>query len=795
MTSPLPLSRLLITSAWLLSLLACGWIVLNKLQLVTNVAQFMPQAKTPAEKLLVDELHQGTAARIILIAIEGGDIKSITQASKHLAEQLRNHEQFARVDNGQQSLQSLENTPLFRYRYLLSPNITADYFSPPALHKVFEQRLLDLTSPLALFNKQLLPQDPTNEVGALVQLLLSQDKTHSRFGVWVSPDSTSTASAHDKRALLLAETRAQGYDVQAQTEAINTIRSAFRQVQQAMGKSSGGDLRLILSGPAVFAANSKNQIQQEVTTLSALASVAVMLILWLAYRRLTLVVVNAVPLVSALLTAAAALTLIYGPIHGITLAFGITVIGVAIDYPIHMFSHLSGKLSVSDEFKAIWPTMRLGVITTVAGYSAMTATDFSGLAQLGLFAIVGLVTAAVVTRWVLPGLLPHHYAPIDDRVIEGRFLSWLHPGRKAQTAALLVGAGAVVVIGFKSGGMWQNDLAALSPIPKTQLALDRQLRDDMGAPDASHLILVSATSAETALQRSEKLFPWLIGLKQQGVISDFDSASRYLPSQLRQAERQALLPDQSQLQAALARALQGLPFKQARFQPFVQAVADAKSLHPISLENLQGSALSVKVASLLLEREGGWTALILLYGVRDSDAIATSVPQQSHVYYLDFKAATNRLIHGFRSETLQRMQWAALFIIVVLGVGIRQPSRLVAALLPVALAMTVTVAVLLASGQRLSLFDLVALLLVFGIGIDYGLFFSRREPDVRMRQRTFHALSICALSTVSVFGILSLSAVPVLQDIGITVWVGVLLSYIFAIVFAQQNMSQPVSKT
>jgi predicted exporter len=87
------------------------------------------------------------------------------------------------------------------------------------------------------------------------------------------------------------------------------------------------------------------------------------------------------------------------------------------------------------------------------------------------------------------------------------------------------------------------------------------------------------------------------------------------------------------------------------------------------------------------------------------------------------------------------------------------------------------------------------LLLVFGIGIDYGLFFSRREPDVRMRQRTFHALSICALSTVSVFGILSLSAVPVLQDIGITVWVGVLLSYIFAIVFAQQNMSQPVSKT
>ncbi len=96
-----------------------------------------------------------------------------------------------------------------------------------------------------------------------------------------------------------------------------------------------------------------------------------------------------------------------------------------------------------------------------------------------------------------------------------------------------------------------------------------------------------------------------------------------------------------------------------------------------------------------------------------------------------------------------------------------------------------TVAILLLLGQSLSLFNLVALLLVFGIGVDYGLFFSRQEADVRMRQRTFHALTVCALSTVSVFGILSFSVVPVLQDIGLTVWVGVLLSFVFALLLSQ----------
>ncbi len=761
----------------------------------------MPQAKSPAEKLLVNELQQGIAARIILIAIEGADLKRITQISKSLAAQLRNDRAFSRIDNGEQSLQSLENTPLFRYRYLLSPNITADHFSPQTLATMFQQRLLDLTSPFALFNKQLLPKDPTNEIGALTQQFLIQDKTHRQFGVWVSPDN--------RRALLLAETRAPGYELEAQQEAITTIRTVFEQITVASitkDKLSGEKVtpHLILSGPAVFATHSRNQIQREVTNLSIAASIAVMLILWLAYRRLPLVIINAIPLVSALLVASAVLTFIYGPIHGITLAFGITVIGVAIDYPIHLFSHLSGKHSVSEEFKIIWPTMRLGVLTTVAGYSAMTATNFSGLAQLGWFAIIGLVTAALVTRWVIPSLLPQHYSPIAHTAIPRRFAVLLRPGRKAVIGSLLLGVTAAIIVVLQSGMLWENDLSALSPIPKQQLRLDRQLRDDMGAPDASHMILLSAPSAEAALQQSESLQPWLNDLIQQGAISGFDAAYRYLPSQRRQLERQALLPEKTRLEDAVARALQGLPFKQAQFQPFVQAVAQAKTMQPVKLAHLQGSALGIKVESLLFAREMGWTTIILLYGVNNSELIAASVPQESNIVYLDLKQATNQLIQGFRSEALTRMQWAALFILLVLAVGIREPVRLIAVLLPVGLAIGVTVAFLLAMGQSLSLFNLVALLLVFGIGIDYGLFFSgfflrerflsHQESDVHMRLRTFHALSVCALSTVSVFGILSLSEVPVLQDIGITVGIGVLFSFIFALLLSQQVVSQHTIK-
>lgn len=785
-----PLARGLILGAWLLSLLVCGWIVLNHLKLITNVAQFMPQARTEAEKLLVDQLHEGTAAKIILMAIEGGDLNAITGASKQLAKQLSGNEAFARVDNGEQSLQSLQDTPLFRYRYLLSPDIiSTEHFSAQSLKSVFQQRLLDLTSPLSLLSKQLLPQDPTNETGALAKMLLAQDKTHRQFGVWVSPDN--------KRALLLVETRAPGYDLDAQAAAINTIRNAFERIDndRRNPSTSATPLHLLLSGPPVFATNSRNQIQHEVTVLSLLASITVLLILWLAYRSLALLFLSAVPLLSALLFASALLTVIFGPIHGITLAFGVTILGVAIDYPIHVFSHLSGKQSVREEVAAIWPTLRLGVITTAAGYVSMTATDFAGLAQLGLFAMTGLLAAAVITRWVLPALLPNHYAPVGESLssqnVAKNASGWISrlsaSGPAAWVASFVIGAGALVYIVAHAHSLWESDLASLSPIPKSQLALDRQLRDDMGAPDAAHLLLLTAADAEQALQQSEALFPWLNQLIAQGAISDFDAAARYLPSVKTQLQRQALLPDSSQLQTAVTEALQQIPFKPAQFQPFIQAVAAAKTVAPVTLNTLQGSALGIKVGSLLFPKDTDWAAVILLSGVNNSDLIAAGVTGSGHsnVHYLDFKTLTNHLIQGFRAETLQRIQWAMLFIIVVLSAGVRSVRGLTAALLPVSLAIVVTMAILLFAGQSLSLFNLVALLLVFGIGIDYGLFFSREEHDPPMRRRTFHALSICAISTVSVFGILSFSAVPVLQDIGITVWLGVLLSFIFSFFLAR----------
>lgn len=367
-----------ITAIWLLCLLTSAWLAANT-PIASDLTLFIPQTDTPTKSILLNQLREGVATRLLLIALEGESAPVKASLSKRFAQQLR--ETGLKVLNGERI-----NTHqhLFAYRYLLSPNISAERFSTQSLSTILQQRLRELSSPLSVFEKHLLPSDPTGEFLAILQSWQGNHQPEKRYGVWFSADG--------QRALLIVETKAPAFDLNAQQHAITLIKNTF------MAVKAEADVNLLLTGPGVFAVASRDTIRFETQMLSIAASVMVALILLLSYRSLRLLLLSALPLLTGILIAVATVSVLFGQIYGITLAFGITLLGIAIDYPIHVFSHLQSK-------ESIWPTLALSVITTSMGYLAMLSTDFSGLMQLGVFAIAGLLSAAAFTRWVLPILL------------------------------------------------------------------------------------------------------------------------------------------------------------------------------------------------------------------------------------------------------------------------------------------------------------------------------------------------------------------------------------------------------
>lgn len=761
---------------WLLVLVASVWIV-SRAQFSADLTAFLPKSANDEQQLLVDQLKHGVASRLILIAFEGGDADTLARLSKSVTSAMTADARFRFVSNGASRAFLADQAVLERYRYLLSSGVTPERFSPQGLRRALEIDLQLLASPASSVLARSIPSDPTGELFQVLLALAGASQPETRDGVWFS--------SNGKRALALAETAAAGYDTEAQAAAIEAIRAAFARTGAPDGT------RLVLSGPSVFAVEARDAIESDAWRLSTIATVLVAVLLLVTYRSPVLALTGVLPIATGMLVGIAAVALAFDTVHGITLGFGATLIGEAADYPTYLLTHQRPGERTPQALARVWPTLRIAVLTTVSSGLTMLFSSFQGLAQLGVLLVVGILAAGLVTRWVIPVLGLGSFG----RAKRESLPPVVDPERLAAAPRWVgLGVGAVVLVscvylGARADRLWDDDLESLSPISETAKALDGELRAELGAPDVRFMLIVRASEQEGVLERSEALTPALARLVETGTIRGFDSAAQFLPSAKRQAERRAALPDRATLARSLSIAQEGMPFRPGLFQPFLEDVERTRAGLVLNLDALEGTAAALRVRSLLLEREDGWTALLPLHAVADGDALRAGLGSvlADGVSLLDLKAESNRMVAGYRGESLRLTGLGFLAILTVLVVGLRSVRPVAGVLLPVLAAVVVDVAILAACGLRLSIFHLVALLLVVGAGLNYALFFNRPEPDPAERARTALALVVVMLTSVCAFGALATSSMPVLRAIGLTVSLGAVLSFLFAGVLAPRR--------
>ena len=478
-----------------------------------------------------------------------------------------------------------------------------------------------------------------------------------------------------------------------------------------------------------------------------------------------------------------ATALVFGEVHGITLAFGFTLIGVAQDYPIHFLSHQRAGLSPWASARGLWPTLGTGVVSTCIAYLTFLVSGVDGLQQLAVFTIVGLATAALATRFALPALIdPAPRDAADSPRIARAWALLARLPRLRAPALLALAAVAIAVTAFAPGAFWQNDLGKLTPVPADALARDAELRAALGAPDVRYLVALDAPDTERALQAVERFEPALQQLRRDGDLAGYASAARVLPSIATQRARQAALPDAAALQAMLDEALADSPFVPDAFAPFVADVDAARRAPPLRPADLAGTPLATALAGQLVQRDdGSAVALVSLTGIADVAAVDAAA-RAAGAQLLDLKQASESLVADYRQRVLWALALAAVLLAATVWIALRAPRRVLRVLAPMALTTLLILAVLRAAGVELTLFHLVALILAAGLGLDYALFFDHAGDSGDEQRRTLHAVIVCSLTTLAVFSLLAASSIPVLRAIGLTVALGVLFNFVLALV-------------
>lgn len=767
---------------WLVSIVLGSAFAVTSIPIHTELPLLLPSSGSFSQQLFVDQLQSGPTSRILLLGLQGTEPSLLAEASKKLALAMRNQGHFLHVHNGEQTKGDLNQDLLYRYRYLLSPAVSPDQFTTENLRESLEHRLQDMANPLPAFFKKQIPADPTGAFQSLLQKWRSRNTIKMAHGVWFSSDQPV--------ALLVAETAVSGFDLDGQEAIQKFLTASMEKIRETLSPQSAlASLELIRSGPSVFAVQSRAVIQQDAQWLSMLGTSFVVILLLVTYRSFTILFLCLVPLVTGLLVAGITVYLAFGFIHGMTLAFGATLIGVAIDYPLHACAHLETNGASRLAIMRVWPTIRLGATTTAIGYGAMLFSGFPGLSQLGLFAIIGLLTAAAATRWLLPLLVPTKVnTPLP-------WATWLPLQHRSSKLFMIVPVSMVMslaYLGWSDNPIWETDIANLSPVPQNLRDRDAWLRHELGAPALRDMIVVVAPDDQRVLEQSEALKTTLDQLVDRGHMAGYEMAADYLPSIRTQALRQQALPNQATLRSHLKEAQRDLPFKPDLFDPFLQSITASKRLMPLDHQTIQGTPLSTKIRSLLYPLHDQWVGTILLRDVQNRSAIQQAIHTEPlpSIHYLDLKTESNHMVTTYRQEVTTYLVVGIGCLILILVIGLRSLTKVATVLIPIAGSIMLDLSILHALGERLSLFHLAALLLVFGIGLDYTLFYQRPHKTQFERQQTISAIVVCSLTTITVFGLLACSQTPVLRGIGLTAFVGSLICFLFAAICSPSQRQQ-----
>jgi predicted exporter len=550
-----------------------------------------------------------------------------------------------------------------------------------------------------------------------------------------------------------------------------------------VNESLAGALVLERSGANVYAVATERSIRADVNAITAFSIAAVFVLFYLFFRSWRNLLISGLPMLGGLVVATGLGMLVFGQLDGLTLGFGAALIGVVIDYPTHLLCHLCFNPRRDDQalvLRRISPSLALGGLTTVASFAGLGLTAFPGFRQIGFFSSVGVGVALAITLWVLPPLVaPVERLPAASRIVSehlGRWVLAAAPRRKLLAAFSL----AIVALcaPLLPRLVWVDDMTRLWRMDSRVVEEDGRVRERVSQFETGRLVIGLAPDREQALALGEAVYERLMPLVASGELVGVRSLHTYLwPEPVQRANLAALRAD-VELPARVRSAFGAEGFRSDAFGEFERSLGQAPE--PLAFEDLAQSALADLVRPLLVDFGGEIAVITYLQGMKSSRAVRDAVADLPGVHFFDQRQFLNDVYAQLRMASVRQIFTGNLLVIALLLLRYRRLRPAVAAFFPSVLVTLLMLGGFAAFGVETNLLHVIGLVMVLGMGVDYGVFVVDTSTDSDEMGITMLSTFLGSITTVLTFGVLAFSQHPALQALGVTIGIGILLSFLLA---------------
>lgn len=739
----------------------------------TNILALIPEGeRPPAVGQAVNIMSERIERRHILLVENTSEAEAIKAAARTV-KLMRQSGLYDRIQ-GKANTQSYQDIArfYFPYRYrLLSPDL-ARTLDEGRQTDLIEETVRELYRPASVAAGQL-----KNDPFLLLGRFLGELKPGGSGAFKLVDGYLTLQDAGKSYVLLSANMTASPFEIANQQK----IAALKEDIKQALGP----DTAVLYAGVIEHVITGVAQGKKEMQLVGGISLIGLVLLLVIVFR-------SAMPLICSLFsvslgvaTGFAICVAIYGNIHLITLVAGASLIGISVDYALHFFADMfRGQRGWSAEqtLRHIGPGITLGLLTSLFGFSALFFAPLPGLVQLAIFSSSGLLAAYLAVVLFYPFIVRTPNAaqcPVGLwKVVE----TWLGRWRTLNPKHSLIVVGSIIAVGAGVNLYIEPtaDVRLLQKSDRHVVEVENRIKALTGQNLALQFFLITGPTHEYVRVQEEALLKRLQALPDTARPAGWHAISDFLPSLQQQDENLARVRRLADGEAA---AIDKLQERIGLSNDVVKAFRkDLESVPPLTFEAWRKANPFPDIASLWLsdltlpDGSQAMGSVVMLNAVRDIAALQHLAQGLDHVLFVDNVADISSILRDYHGQAQSLLVAAYAVMLLLLALRYGAVGALYVMLPPLAAAAFAVIALYLL-GEAYNLFNIVGLILVLAIGIDYTLFV--REAR-NASASTMVAILMSAGSTMLAFGLLAFSSMPALHSFGLTVGIGIVVALILA---------------
>ncbi|WP_336963846.1 MMPL family transporter [Chryseobacterium contaminans] len=640
-----------------------------------------------------------------------------------------------------------------------------------SIAKQVEDNYISLVSPTSLVTKEFIKKDPLGltflGIKKLNALNISKD---------FKLEDSYIVTKDGKNLLLFIEPKNKSNDTKANEAFVDQLTT----IKDNLNKQFKGKTEISYFGSPVIAVANAKQIKKDIQNTVVISMTVLLVLLIYYFRNFFTPIIVFLPTVFSVLLALLILYFIKDKISAISLSVGAILIGITIDYALHILTHYKHNNNIEELYKEITQPIILSSATTAVSFLCLVFVRSEALKDLGLFAAITVILSSITALIIVPQLYkPKH----SEEKLNNNFIDKIGSYPYEKNKPLIIGCSVIILaclFGFRHVG-FNEDIGDLNYIPKEMKISEAKLQKLSDITSKSIYTISYGNSEEQALARNSQLNTFLEKEKKDGKILSYNSIGNIVLSEKDQQKKikdwENFWNDSKKNQTVSELISNGnkFGFNSSAFDNFNEVLN--KSYSTLDIKDYE-KVKALQISEFMSNENGFYTVSnVVKVDENKRDAFIRDIEKKHDAIAIDRQQMNENFLGLLKRDFNTLINYSLLAIILTIIVFFRNFELTVLTMFPIVLTGVVTAGILYFLGLELNIFSTVVCTLVFGVGDDFSIFLTQamqKEHTTGKNELPTYRTSIilAVFTTILSIGSLIFAKHPALHSLALVALIG-----------------------